>query len=69
MTEDDRFLAICRGREEPEPVAFQAGHDAHAAGLAFHEYPYPFDSVAALSWRIGWNQRALSIDCRKAVPL
>jgi hypothetical protein len=70
MTEDERFLAICQGREEPEPGAFQAGQDAHGAGLAFHEYPGLFDSVAALSWRIGWNQRALSTRQRgPAVPL
>jgi ribosome modulation factor len=61
MIEDDRFMAICQGHEAPEPAAFQAGHDAHAAGLSFHECPYqPSHSVASLSWRIGWNHRALS---------
>jgi hypothetical protein len=61
MTEDERFLALCRGDEKPDAAAFQAGHDAHAADVPFHECPYPFDWFVALSWRLGWNERALSI--------
>lgn len=60
--EDDRFLAICRGEEGPDLVHYQAGWDAHADGLAFHVCPYDFDTVEALSWRIGWNDRALHQD-------
>jgi hypothetical protein len=55
----DPFLAICRGERQPDPVWRLAGQEAHVAGLAFHEGPRPFESIEALSWRIGWNERAL----------
>ena len=58
--EDKAFLAICRGEQEPDAASRQAGRDDHAAGLQFHEGPQPFDTVKALSWRIGWNERALA---------
>lgn len=57
--EDARFLAICRYEIEADPVIRQEGRDAHEAGLAFHEAPYRFDTVAGLCWRLGWNDRAL----------
>ena len=57
--EDAAFLAICGGERDPDAVSYQAGWDGHAAGKGFHEWPPPFHSVKALSWRLGWNQRAL----------
>ena len=56
---DDAFLAICRYEREPDPAAKLAGREAHAAGKGFHEGPKPHRTVEALSWRIGWNERAL----------
>lgn len=64
-TEDDEFLAICRFEREPDPEACQAGRDAWDAGTGFHEGPQPFESVKALSWRIGWNERALASTARR----
>ena len=60
MTESERFLAICRKQTEPDAAAYKRGHDDHAAGKGFHEGPRPLSSVEALSWRIGWNDRALA---------
>lgn len=57
--DDAAFLAICRHERKPDPVPYAAGWDAHAAGRGFHEGPKPPHTVEALSWRIGWNDRAL----------
>lgn len=53
------YEAIINGAEPPDPVWRKAGRDAHEAGAGFGEGPRPFHSVAALSWRFGWNERAL----------
>jgi hypothetical protein len=42
--------------------AFVDGVMAHRIGLPFHACPHPAQSVAGLSWRLGWNERALR-DC------
>jgi hypothetical protein len=42
--------------------AFAAGVIAHREGLGFHENPHGATSeqtVARLSWHMGWNERAL----------
>jgi hypothetical protein len=57
--ESAAFLAICQGDAPPDAAAYAQGWDAHEQGRAFHEYPYPFDTVLGLSWRLGWNERAL----------
>ncbi len=54
-----RFEAIIYEAEPPDPEWHKAGREAHEKGAAFHEGPRPIESVAALSWRLGWNQRAL----------
>lgn len=41
--------------------AFADGIVAHRNDLGFHECPFPDrGSWSALSWRIGWNERALT---------
>ena len=57
--EDAAFLAICRNERDPDAASYLTGWNDHAAGKQFHEGPQPFHTVKALSWRIGWNQRAL----------
>jgi hypothetical protein len=42
--------------------AFADGVMAHRIRLPFHACPHPSNSVAGLSWRLGWNERALR-DC------
>jgi hypothetical protein len=44
---------------DPDPDAYKAGWDAHEAGKPFGEGPRPFHTIKALSWRIGWNDRAI----------
>lgn len=52
------FLAICREEREPDPEHYAAGRAAWGV-KQFHEGPRPLSSIKALSWRIGWNSRAL----------
>ena len=59
FVEDTMFLGICRGHLLPKPEFYNEGYRAHADGLGFHECPYEQHLVSALSWRIGWNDRAL----------
>ncbi len=54
------YGAIIDGKLKPDPTFHQAGWDAHAANKQFHEGPTPHHTVAALCWRIGWNDRALA---------
>jgi hypothetical protein len=55
-----KIWAIIQGTEPPDPVFYENGWADHAAGLAFHECTWPFESIEALCWRIGWNDRALT---------
>jgi hypothetical protein len=57
----DPYLAIIEGRQMPDPKAYKAGWDAHAAGRQFHEGPTPHHTVEGLCWRMGWNDRALKV--------
>jgi hypothetical protein len=50
---------VINRRAKPDPAFYREGWDAHCAGKAFHEHPYPQQSYAALCWRIGWNDHAL----------
>ena len=66
MTAEDQaqarfFLAICEGHRPPDAHPYEAGWDAHVAGEAFHAGPRPLDGVEGLSWRLGWNDRALFV--------
>jgi len=58
--EAQTYEAIIDGKLKPDPTTYQAGWDAHAAGKQFHEGPKPHHCVEGLSWRIGWNDRALA---------
>ncbi|MGI4793758.1 MAG: hypothetical protein ACRYG8_06655 [Janthinobacterium lividum] len=60
-TETDPFLQICRNERPPLPEQYQAGRAARDADLGFHEGPRPIESIEALSWRLGWNDRALEL--------
>jgi hypothetical protein len=40
--------------------AFADGVLAHRNGEPFHKSPYDFTTLAGLSWRMGWNERALA---------
>lgn len=64
--EADAFMAICRKERGPDMIPYRAGYEAHADGLQFHECPHDFQSVAGLSWRIGWNDRALAQDLHRS---
>lgn len=57
--EEATYLAIIERRLRPYAACYKTGADAHAAGKAFHEGPQPFFTAKALSWRMGWNDRAL----------
>lgn len=57
--EDHIALAIIYGRVPANVDAYQRGWDAHFAGVPWHEMPQPHSSVESLSWRMGWNDRAL----------
>ena len=56
---DALCLGIIHGVIAPLEPACAKGSVAHANGLGFHECPYDQASPQALSWRIGWNDRAL----------
>jgi hypothetical protein len=57
--EDAVYLAIINRTQEPDPTSYQAGWNAHARGEPFGRPGVNHHTVAALSWRIGWNDRAL----------
>lgn len=57
--EETTYLAIIHGRLRPDKASYKAGVGAHTAGKGFHEGPQPFFTAKAISWRIGWNDRAL----------
>jgi hypothetical protein len=57
--EEATYLAIIELRLRPNMTFYKAGADAHAAGKKFHEGPKPFFTASAISWRMGWNDRAL----------
>lgn len=52
-------IAIIHGEVEPDRICYDAGRLAHRSGAGFHECPYSQETYQALSWRIGWNDRAL----------
>jgi hypothetical protein len=56
--EDVAETDIIYGFVAPDPLAYKLGWGAHAAGKGFHEGPKQ-PRAYALSWRIGWNNRAL----------
>lgn len=62
MDTDPEVFAIIEGRRKPDLDAWNAGWRDHKRGLGFHQGPRPRDTVIALSWRIGWNSRALAMD-------
>jgi hypothetical protein len=57
--EEAEYVAIIEGKREPDPEGYKAGYAAHAADVPFGDGPRPIASVYALSWRFGWNDRAL----------
>lgn len=57
--EEACYLAILERRLPLHKAFCKAGADAHAAGKEFHEGPQPFFTAKGLSWRMGWNDRAL----------
>lgn len=60
-----RYIGILAGNHGSDPGYYLAGWNAHEAGKPFGDGPRPLHCVAALSWRIGWNDRALG---KKVVP-
>jgi len=62
MAEDAAYLAIINRAQEPDPIAYKAGWDAHARGEPFGRPDVYHFTVEALSWRLGWNARALEHD-------
>jgi hypothetical protein len=54
------YLAIIHGATRPLAIPLAEGTAAHANGKGFHENPYAFFSCEAISWRIGWNNAALT---------
>lgn len=74
LTPEDDFVAtmmcqsIILGIIEPIDYASLRGWNDHIDNLGFHECPYPQASPEALSWRIGWNDRALKESHRHEPP-
>lgn len=54
------FLKTIHGEQAPDPTHYRTGWDAHAAGTPFSEGPRPLETFEAISWRLGWNDRALA---------
>jgi hypothetical protein len=61
LTEDElqRFIAIVEQREEPDLGAYLCGWYDRASDRPFGPGRFPFGTIEGLSWRIGWNDRAL----------
>jgi hypothetical protein len=59
MVNDALCLGIIHSALKPLEPAYTEGFTAHANGLEFREFPYAQETPQALSWRIGWNDRAL----------
>ena len=57
---EGQYSAIIYEIIPPMEDPYVEGWAAHNDGKQFHEYPYDRWSPEALSWRIGWNDRALS---------
>lgn len=57
--EEAAYHAIIKGAQKPDPIAYTAGWDAHARGEPFGRPGVNHFTVEALSWRFGWNERAL----------
>lgn len=62
VEENLRYEDILLGAQPPEPESYAEGRAARDADKAFHEGPRPTHSVKALSWRLGWNDRALELE-------
>lgn len=60
--ETAQYEAILHGTAAPDPDAYKAGWAARDADAPFHACPQPHHSVAGLSWRLGWNDRAIIIN-------
>ena len=69
--EEARFFAIIYGEQAPDPEAHARGRRARGQGNGFRQCPYrPLLTVLALSWRIGWNDRALELRLgRRVAPI
>ena len=52
-------LGIIHQAIPPIEKYYQEGWNDHRDGKKFHEHRYDHWSPEALSWRIGWNDRAL----------
>lgn len=59
LVDDALCLGIIHGAIAPIDIYYAEGYADHAAGVPFGPCKYPQSSPAALSWRIGWNDRAL----------
>jgi hypothetical protein len=59
FADDAIYVAIIHGKLPAISIFYEEGRRAHEAGLAFHESPYKCFSCEGLSWRLGWNDRAL----------
>lgn len=59
FAEEGLYSAIIYEIVPPLPDPYLEGWAAHKEGKKFHEHPYSQGSPRALSWRIGWNDRAL----------
>jgi hypothetical protein len=59
MVEEAVYSGIIHSVHPPNKEAYTEGYQAHSDGIPFHMGKYEFFSVKGLSWRIGWNDRAL----------
>lgn len=59
MANEMLCFGIILGAIAPDADAYSFGYKDWIANKGFHECPYPQASANALSWRIGWNGRAL----------
>ena len=68
LVEIDAFVeealvdGIIKGYLLPKAVEYAEGRKAREEDKGFHECPYPQHTAKALSWRFGWNDRALELN-------
>lgn len=59
MVDEAIFSGILKQILPPNKEAYDEGYQAHADGIPYGLGKYPLASSKGLSWRIGWNDRAL----------
>ena len=57
------YIGVIYGTITPDAVAYAKGRTDRDNNLGFHENPYtPDQEYEGISWRVGWNARALELN-------